>query len=62
MSEQKVKKIIKEAEQFADGDKKRLEHRVANGCPGDLEQVLAIHTPLRLEFFECSARNGLHIE
>ena len=62
LSEQQVKKIIKEAEQFAYVDKKLLEQRVANGCPGDLEQVLAIHTPLCLVFFESSACSGLHVD
>merc|ERR1739838_708042 len=34
----------------------------ANGSPGDVERVLAIHTPLRLEFFERSARSGLRVD
>merc|ERR1712241_219462 len=28
------------------------------GTPGDVERVLAIHTPLRIEFYERSARSG----
>ena len=59
---QQVKKIIKEAEQFAHVEKKVLEQCVAFGCPGDLKQVLAIHTPLCLVFFESSARSGLHVD
>merc|ERR1712110_854504 len=31
------------------------------GTPGDIERVLAIHTPLRLEFYERSARGGLRV-
>ena len=31
----------------------------ASGRPGDVERVLAIHTPLRLEFYERSARSNL---
>merc|ERR1712137_1148097 len=31
------------------------------GTPGDVERVLAIHTPLRLEFYERSARSGLRV-
>jgi len=34
----------------------------AYGRPGDVERVLAIHTPLRLEFFERSARSGLRVD
>merc|ERR1712242_461949 len=34
----------------------------ASGSPGDVERVLAIHTPLRLEFYERSARSGLRVE
>merc|ERR1712038_242838 len=34
----------------------------ANGSPGDVERVLAIHTPLRLEFYERSARSGLRVD
>merc|ERR1711963_532371 len=34
----------------------------SNGRPGDVERVLAIHTPLRLEFYERSARSGLRVE
>jgi len=34
----------------------------ASGRPGDVERVLAIHTPLRLEFYERSARSGLRVE
>merc|ERR1719330_1641188 len=34
----------------------------ANGRPGDVERVLAIHTPLRLEFYERSARSGLRVD
>merc|ERR1719215_89699 len=34
----------------------------ASGRPGDVERVLAIHTPLRLEFFERSARSGLRVD
>merc|ERR1739844_102169 len=34
----------------------------ANGRPGDVERVLAIRTPLRLEFFERSARSGLRVD
>merc|ERR1719210_2248937 len=33
----------------------------ASGRPGDLERVLAIHTPLRLEFYERSATSGLRL-
>merc|ERR1712242_663766 len=33
----------------------------ASGRPGDVERVLAIHTPLRLEFYERSARSGLRL-
>merc|ERR1712117_128665 len=32
------------------------------GRLGDVERVLAIHTPLRLEFYERSARSGLRVE
>jgi len=31
------------------------------GKPGEVERVLAIHTPLRLEFYERSARSGLRL-
>jgi hypothetical protein len=31
------------------------------GTPGDVERVLAIHTPLRIEFYERSARSGLRV-
>jgi len=34
----------------------------ASGRPGDVERVLAIHKPLRLEFFERSARSGLRVD
>merc|ERR1719245_1066801 len=34
----------------------------ASGRPGDVERVLAIHKPLRLEFYERSARSGLRVE
>merc|ERR1712241_803381 len=34
----------------------------ASGRPGGVERVLAIHTPLRLEFFERSARSGLRVD
>merc|ERR1712045_111408 len=34
----------------------------ANGRPGDVERVLAIHKPLRLEFYERSARSGLRVD
>jgi len=34
----------------------------ANSRPGDVERVLAIHTPLRLEFYERSARSGLRVD
>merc|ERR1719203_1240319 len=34
----------------------------ANGRPGDVERVLAINTPLRLEFYERSARSGMHVD
>jgi len=34
----------------------------ASGKPGDVERVLAIHTPLRLEFFERSARSGMRVD
>merc|ERR1719203_2684437 len=34
----------------------------ANGRPGDVERVLAINTPLRLEFYERSARSGLRVD
>merc|ERR1719414_2647349 len=33
-----------------------------SGRPGDVERVLAIHTPLRLEFYERSARSGLRVD
>jgi len=33
----------------------------ASGRPSDVERVLAIHTPLRLEFYERSARSGLRV-
>jgi len=34
----------------------------ASGRPSDVERVLAIHTPLRLEFYERSARSGLRVD
>merc|ERR1719150_3307917 len=34
----------------------------ASGRPGDVERVLDIHKPLRLEFFERSARSGLRVD
>merc|ERR1712038_2128134 len=34
----------------------------ASGKPGDVERVLAIHTPLSLEFYERSARSGLRVD
>merc|ERR1712038_1368376 len=34
----------------------------ASGRPGDVERVIAIHTPLRLEFYERSARSGLRVD
>merc|ERR1712127_310116 len=34
----------------------------ASGRPGDVERVLAIHTPLRLEFCERSARSGMRVD
>merc|ERR1719245_2687111 len=34
----------------------------ANGRPGNLERVLAINTPLRLEFYERSATSGLRLD
>jgi len=34
----------------------------ASGRPGDVERVLALHTPLRLEFYERSARSGLRVD
>merc|ERR1712242_590630 len=34
----------------------------ASGRPGNLERVLAIHTPLRLEFYERSAISGLRLD
>merc|ERR1712088_76644 len=34
----------------------------ASGRPGDVERVLTIHKPLRLEFFERSARSGLRVD
>merc|ERR1712117_945560 len=34
----------------------------ASGRPGNLERVLAIHTPLRLEFYERSATSGLRLD
>merc|ERR1711884_509551 len=34
----------------------------ASGRPGDVERGLAIHTPLRLEFYERSARSGLRVD
>merc|ERR1712203_1329124 len=33
-----------------------------SGRPGDVERVLAIHTPLRIEFYERSARSGLRVD
>merc|ERR1712110_1015611 len=32
------------------------------GTPGDIERVLTINTPLRLEFYERSARSGLRVD
>jgi len=32
------------------------------GRPGDVERVLAVRTPLRLEFYERSARSGLRVD
>merc|ERR1712045_397654 len=34
----------------------------SSGRPGDVERVLAINTPLRLEFYERSARSGLRVD
>jgi len=34
----------------------------ASGRPGDVERVLAIHTPLRLEFYERNASSGLRLD
>merc|ERR550532_1362003 len=34
----------------------------ASGLPGDVERVLAIRAPLRLEFYERSARSGLRVD
>merc|ERR1712117_380911 len=34
----------------------------ASGEPGDVERVLAINTPLRLEFYERSARSGQRVD
>merc|ERR1719327_1479366 len=34
----------------------------ASSRPGDVERVLAIHTPLRLEFYERSATSGLRLD
>jgi len=34
----------------------------ANGKPGETERVLSIRAPLRLEFYERSARSGLRVE
>merc|ERR1712241_1181901 len=34
----------------------------SSGTPGDVERVLAIRTPLRLEFYERSARSGLRVQ
>merc|ERR1712117_268152 len=34
----------------------------ASGRPGNVERVLAIHTPLRLEFYERSANSGLRVD
>jgi len=34
----------------------------ASGKPGDVERVLSVHTPLRLEFYERSARSGLRVD
>merc|ERR1719346_619547 len=34
----------------------------ASGKPGDVERVLAIRTPLRLEFYERSASSGLRVD
>merc|ERR1712241_1511559 len=33
-----------------------------NGRPGDVERVLAIRSPLRLEFYERSAQSGLRVD
>jgi len=33
-----------------------------SGRPGDVERVLAIKTPLRLEFYERSARSGMRVD
>merc|ERR1719446_1688171 len=34
----------------------------ASGRPGDVERVLTVSTPLRLEFYERSARSGLRVD
>jgi len=34
----------------------------ASGAPGDVERVLAIHTPLRLELYERSARSNMRVD
>merc|ERR550525_883868 len=34
----------------------------ASGKPGDVERVLAIHTPLRLEFYERSVSSGMRVD
>ena len=34
----------------------------ANERPGDVKRMLAIHTPLRLEFYVRSARSGLRVD
>merc|ERR1740123_1129326 len=34
----------------------------SSGRPGDVDRVLAINTPLRLEFYERSARSGLRVD
>merc|ERR1712012_1188444 len=34
----------------------------ASGKPGDVERVLAIHTPLRLEFYEHSVSSGMRVD
>ena len=52
LSVQQVKKIIKEAEQFADVDKKVLEQRVANGAQVSWSRFL----PFTLLSALCSSR------
>merc|ERR1712012_131582 len=34
----------------------------SSGKPGDVERVLAIHTPLRLEFYERSVSSGMRVD